>query len=314
MKKYLRFADAIVLLGGAFGMLLRMWLVLGGTDEKGLYPANHISSILLGIFSIAMVAAIWLMTRQVGNNPSFHSNFPSAIANAAGAAVAALGFAVTGFGMLGAGDALSSICGFLGLLAAAALLLGAWSRYQKKKSHFICHLLPCLFFALRVFAMGRELGAEPEANRYLYRFLASLAVIPACYQLWGFDVNEGDRSKSLFWSLTAAYLCLIATPGSVEWLLYLTVAIWLLASLPVLKYLPRRKRASAPEIVEDQEPAPAEESPVEEKVPFEMPQVPPVPAAPVKEDVPAPTPDAEADFDPDQILTEILREIDSNIQ
>lgn len=315
MRKYLRYMDGIVMLCGAAGMLLRLWLLLAGPDAKGLYPAHHPAWILLCVFSVLTAVFIWLMTRHTGNNRSYRSNFPPSVLGAAGSAIAAVGLAVAGFTTLSDGDLLSMLAGILGLLSAAGLLLAAWNRYRGQRVHFVCHMLPCLFFAAYMFLMGRELGSEPETQRYLFRFFATIAMVPACYQLWAFDVNQGDRQKSLFWSLTAAYLCLVAMPGSTQWPMYLTAAIWLLTGLPVLKYLPKRKRAEAPteaepqtEHVEEPTPAPTQEPAPQPEQP--LPESLEAPAAQPAEE----SSDTPAELDPDEIIAEILRQIDSNIQ
>ena len=65
MKKYLRYADVLVLFTGALGLFLRLIIAMGGTDEKGLYPKNHPAWVILCILSIAVIAAVYLLTRQV---------------------------------------------------------------------------------------------------------------------------------------------------------------------------------------------------------------------------------------------------------
>lgn len=314
MKKYLRYMDGIVMLCGAVGMLLRLWLLLAGTDAKGLYPANHPAWILLCVFSVLTAAFIWLMSRHTGNNRNYRSNFPPSLLGAAGSAIAAVGLAVTGSATLSNGDVLSTLAGILGLLSAAGLLLAAWNRYRGQRIHFVCHMLPCLFFTAYMFLLGRELGSEPETQRYLFRFFATVAMVLACYQLWAFDVNQGNRQKNLFWSLIAAYLCLVAMPGSTQWPLYLTSAVWLLTGLPVLKYLPRRKRTEAPTEVESP-PAPAEESaPTREPAPEPEQTLPEAPEVSAIQPAEEETTDTQAELDPDEIIAEILRQIDSNIQ
>ena len=105
--------------------------------------------------------------------------------------------------------------------------------------------------------MGQYLGSEPEMSRYLFSFLAVLSVLPACYWLWSFDVDMGNRTKCLFWCLAAGYCNLVATIGSESWLLHLGVALWMLTALPRLQ-VPRRMRQ-------------AEEAQPEEPLPVPMP-------------------------------------------
>jgi len=301
MKKYLRYADVFVLFAGALGLLLRLIMRLGGTDHRGLYPANHPAWIILCLFSIAVVVLLWLLTRQVGADHRYHKNFPASTPGAIGTALAAVGIVITAINVFN-GEILPSIVGILGLLSAAALLPAAWLRHLGKKPPFLCHALPAFFFALRIFLLGKDLGDEPEFSRFLFEVLASLAIVPACYQLWGFDVDLGKRDKSLFWSLTATYLCIVAIVGMENWLLYLTCGAWLLTNTCSLQYLPKKMRPA------QQDPEDAENEPSDEAV-AEAPAE-PVSTAPVAE-TPA---DPIEEIDPEAILAEILRDIDKNVE
>lgn len=302
MKKYLRYADVIVLFAGALGLLLRLIMRLGGTDDRGLYPAHHPAWIILCLFSIAVVAVLWLVTRQVGADNRYQKNFPASLPGAIGTALAAVGIAVTAIDAFGS-EVLEILVGILGLCSAAVLLLAAWHRRLGKKPPFLCHALPAVFFALRIFLLGKDLGDEPEYSRFLFEMLASLALVPACYQFWGFDVDLGKRNKCLFWSLTAAYLCIVAIVGMENWLLYLTCGAWLLTSTCSLQYLPKRMRAAQAEEDADSEAARPEET------------APEVPAEPALTEPAAEKPaDLIDEIDPEAILAEILREIDKNVE
>ena len=297
MKKYLRYADVFVLFSGALGLLLRLIISLGGTDAKGLYPKNHPAWIILCILSAGVVAVLWLLTRQVGADQRYKKNFPASRSGAICAALAAIGIAFTAFDLF-ATDLLSIICFLTGIASMAGLLFTGYCRFLGKKPHFICHAAPAAFFALRLFLLGKDLGAETEVSRYLFEMLASVAMIPACYQLWGFDVGMGKRENSLFWSLTAAYLCVVAIVGVENWLLYVTCTAWLLTNTCSLQYLPKKMRPVS---------AQSEQDIPETAAPAEVSQS-------VAVETPAPTAEPLEDIDPEAILAEILREIDKNVE
>lgn len=249
MRRFLRYANLIALGAGAVGMLLMSWIYLGGVDEKQLYPANHPAWILLWVISLPILAVFWLLSRKTGKSASFRANFPASVLGAAGRLAAGTGMLASGIGMFSDGSALAIVTGILGIGGGVLLYWGAWCRYLGRKSMIPIHLLPCFFFAARLFLLGQTLGAEPEMYRYLFSFLAGLAMLPACYWLWSFDVNLGQRRTCLFWCLTAAYCNLVAIIGSDQWFLHLTVAFWLLTNLPVLRYLPKRPRQTPAETV-----------------------------------------------------------------
>lgn len=301
MKKYLRYADVFVLFSGALGLLLRLMVMLGGTDEKELYPARHPAWIIACVLAVLVVAAIWLLTRKVGMDNRYEVNFPRSVPGAVGCGLGAVGVLVTAISIPDS-KMLSLLVCVSGLLAAGGLGLAAYSRFMGKKPQFACFALCCVFFTLRVFLLGQTLGAEPESYRYLFEMLAALAVIPASYQLWGFTVDLGDRQKCLFWCLTAGFLSMVALINPDSWLLHLTMTAWLLTNLCPLKEL--RKQVRQPEAEPeqpDQMPEQAEEEQPEEAVP---------------QDQPAPeTAPAEIEpIDVDAILAEIMKEIDKNVE
>lgn len=298
MKKYLRYADVLVLFTGALGLLLRLIIATGGTDEKGLYPKHHPAWIILCILSVAVIVALWLLTRQVGADQRYKKNFPASIPGAVCMVLAAIGIAFTAFDLFTI-ELLNIVCFLLGIASMAGLLLAAYCRFQGRKPHFACHAAPAVFFALRLFLLGKDLGAEPEPIRYLFEMLASLALIPACYQLWAFDVDMGKRDTCLFWTLSAAFLCIVAIVGLENWLLYLTCAAWLLTNTCSLKYLPKKLRPAAKDTAADITEAPAEAPAEAEAAPETAPET---PADPIEE------------IDPEAILAEILREIDKNVE
>ncbi len=237
---------------GAIAMVLRMLMLLGGTDDRGLYPEFHPAWIALCILSLLVSAGFFLLSRSTDPRRAYRRNFPASVPGAFGHLAGAAGMAITAIIQWKA--PIGPYLGILGILSALCLALGGWLRLQGKKPGFYVHMVPCLYFALRIFATGRMLGAEPELSRYLFSFLATLACMMASYHLWGFDVGLGNRHSSLFWSLSAAYLCMAAVPGGNDGILFIGTTIWLLTNLCTLT--PRKTRRPAP-VREAPIPAPA---------------------------------------------------------
>lgn len=312
MKKYLRYGNWIALGAGAVGMVLAAWLFSAGTDEKGLYPANHPAWILLGILTVAVVAILWLLTRKAGVNRNFRQNFPNSIPATAGCAAAVIGLLAGSFGVLATGKNLGFIAAALGVFAAISLGWSLMCRIKGQRSTMPAHILPCFFFALQLFVLGQEFGSEPEMYRYLYRFWAAAAMVPACYCLWSFDVNLGNRPDCLFWCLVAGYCNLVASVGSGQALMHLGIAAWMLTAMPKLGYLPRSPKPATDSISADT-PISAEEPIITEEIPnvadFSK-EITPI-ADPLAEQLTAPTANSlVVDLpDADAILEELLRDL-----
>ncbi len=290
MKKYLSHIDLITLAVAAIGILLRFWHLSVGEDSNGLYPANHIAWVLLLILSAGLLAALFLLAGYAGKSRSYSANFSPSLPGAVGYAIAGCAIAASSWLYLRADRLpLYMLTGVLGLLAAAALILGGWCRWKGKRPHFLVFALPCVYFALRLFCIGHIWGDEPELHRYLLSFLANVMCVLATYQLWAFSVSLGNRSKSLLYSLMGVYLCLVTVPGSSDGLFYLAIAIWLFTNLCPKTAAPFRPRIQT--------------EPQEEPVPQ-------APAAPEEEIQAAPVSEPEADPDIDAIIAEFQRKID----
>ncbi len=232
MKKILPNGPLIALCGGMAAMLLRFWFLLDGVDESGLYPRFHIAWILVCVLAAAMTLFFLLLSRQTDRQRPYEENFPASAIAATAYLAAALGIGIVSLrGFLAASDLWGRLTHSLGLVCCGLLAWGGYLRLKGKPLPGLIHALPTLFFALRMFLIGKRMSADPETALFLFRFLASMATTLACYQLWGFSAEAGDRRKSCFWSLTAGFLCLTAAPGAEDLLLYAGVALWLLLDI-----------------------------------------------------------------------------------
>ena len=247
MKKLLRFADCFVLLAAIIGCILRLWLQNTGIDKKGLYQTGHPAWLLLCGISVAIVAFLWFVTRAAGEDRRYEVNYPRSKVGGATYVLLAL------------------------LLSAVMVGATAVERFGGHQPAPFLHFVPCIFFALRLFQTGRDLGTEPEVCTFLFGFLAAISLVLAFYHLWAFDMNMGNRRRSLFWSLAAAYFCLITTFESAHlWVQYMVFAGFLLSNLCQLKYLPAPETAAAeaqiPGEAEEEVPAEAEQPVAEAEV------------------------------------------------
>jgi hypothetical protein len=243
MKKYLhpKFLPILVPVAGLLGLLLRLWIILPGPDPEGLYAPQPFAWTLLWIVTILTLAAVVVMSARLKVPGKYTDNFPASVPGAIGSALAALGIILSKQVFPIGSDLLSTLTSILGIISAAVLVLAALNRYQGKKSSFLLHAIPCLFFALRIFMLCRVWSSETQTGVFLFQFFASICVMLASYQLACFDVNLGKRRSSLFWSLSGVYFCLLALPGSNEPLFYAAMALWLLTNLCSLWPMKARK-------------------------------------------------------------------------
>ena len=258
MRKFLHpaFLPIWVPIASVLGLLLRIWTLGGGKNAAGLYAPQPFAWALLWIVTALTLAAVFAVSRRLKNPGRYSDNFPASPFGAAGCAIAGLGIMYSSLTTLvSAADLLATLTGVLGLISAIALLLSAVVRYQGKKPHFVLHVVPCLFFALRVFDRCKDWSNLTQTGTFIFQFLASICIMLAAYQLCCFDVNLGNRKSSLFWSLSSVYFCVLALPLSEDPFFYGGILLWLMTNLcsvhPIKTAKPQMEAASPAEQVSD---------------------------------------------------------------
>ena len=243
MKKYLPYANYIAAAAGGIGALLRWWVLSAGMDASGLSPAAHPGWIGYLLVMAAATAVFFLLTRDCGKNGSWSGNFPrfpvkgtprthldiaKFCFRCAGYAFAALGILLSCQAMAPGADNLQAIAYWGGLLCGIVMLILCAQFCAGKTPTALLHLLPCLYFALQLFLLGKNHGNETQLLRILPQVLAFALSTLASYELTGFGLGIGNRSRSLLWSLCAASLCFAAVPGGN--LFFLGLGLWHLLS------------------------------------------------------------------------------------
>lgn len=236
MKKYLPYVNYVAAGAGVLGALLRRWVLSVGADGRGLYPAAHPGWVGYLVLISAALIGIYLITRKCDEASDWASNFPGGIFPALGHVLAAGGIGLHSVSQLQATGTLHFLSCWLGFFTAAALLVLAWQHFQRKAPMSMAYLLPCLYFSLQLFLLGRAFSTETQLLRFLPQLLAMGASALASYQLWGFAVGLGSREKGLYWSLSAACLCLSAAPDA--HVMYALVGLWHLLSHCALTLAP----------------------------------------------------------------------------
>ncbi len=263
MKKLLHYADCLMLLAAIAGCGLRYWFDAKGKDPGGLFRPSHPAWLLLCLLSVGVVVFVWFLTRETGSNHRHSDNFPKSIAGAIAYWVLAAVMAYKGImDLLEAGQFLYGLVALASMLSAICLAVAGVERFCGNQPVFFVHMVPCIYFVLRLFLLGKLYGTEPAYCGFLFQFLASVILVPALYWRWAFDMNMGNRRWALFFGLLAIYFCLVATfeSGS-DWLMYLLYGMFLLLNLCSLNRMPEIAGDEAEAAVEE-----SQEVAVEEKI------------------------------------------------
>ena len=252
MKKIYSYANYFVAAAGVLSALLRAWVFSTGTDFNGLYPGGHPGWIGYVVITLALLAGLVLLSRTEEQDSTWQRNFPRpTILQGAGYALAGVGVLVYGLSLSANADLLQQASYWSCFLCGAALLMLSAQAFFHKPPVALAYPVICLYFALQVFVIGKDFGAEPELLRFLPQLFAVAASALAAYQLWGFSVGMGNRQKSLFWSWCAAYFCLAAAPGN--HIVFITLGLWHLLSHPVLHLPPVEEPEPIPEEIAESE-------------------------------------------------------------
>lgn len=236
---------------GALWALMQKFCV----DEKGLLTPWNLPGLLILLISLAVVAAVVLLTRPLGGSNRYADNFgPSRIGGISAFAAAAGILSILFRGLGTQPDPLSGAWLVTGVLSIPALIFTGLSRLKGNRPNFLFHGVLCVFFAIHMANQYRVWSSDPQLADYACQLFASVCLALTAYFLAAFDVGMGRRLKHLMVGLLAAYFCLTSVCVEGCGLFYLTCGVWAAANLCSLEPRPRR-------------PKPAEEPPAPEEQP-----------------------------------------------
>ena len=220
------------LLTGGVGLLLRVWLMTSGVDQKGFIITGHIAGILLFLLVIGAMVALFLLTRDLVEASKYEFNFPVSELSCYGAFVAAAGIAISSFvDIFVAIDALEMICALAGLASAGLLVLTGIFRRKGTPPSVLIHIGICVYLMLRLVCYYRHWSSDPQILDYCFQLVATACLMLTTYQRATFDAREGKRRPYAFLSLTTVFFSCISLVGWSNILFFLSVIIWQITDL-----------------------------------------------------------------------------------
>ena len=243
MKRYLKMAylPLAVLACGVLTCLLRLWLFALGEDERGLLSVGSFPDVMSWIVVAATMVLLGVSTRQLHGGTKYSQNFHASMPAAIGMALAAVSFCITSVVDLTAGgDSVGTVSALLGFLAAAALLVLAYSRYRGAHLSVLFHGVVCLYLMLHLVSHYRLWSSYPQLQSYAFELLAFVFVMLACYQRAAFDAGKGNRRAYTFFTLAALFFCVAALPGCDNAAFFIGCAVWMYFT-PCRLSLPAKK-------------------------------------------------------------------------
>lgn len=220
------------LLTGGVGLLLRVWLMSSGVDQKGFLVSGHIAGILLFALVAGAMVALFFLTRDLLEATKYEFNFPASDIGGFGAFVAAAGIAISSIvDMFIAVDALEVIAAVFGLAAAALLVLTGLCRRRGTMPSVLIHVGICVYLMMRLVCYYRHWSSDPQILDYCFQLVATACLMLTTYQRAAFDARDGKRRPYAFFSLAAIFFSCISLVGWSNILFFLSVIVWQITDL-----------------------------------------------------------------------------------
>lgn len=233
MNKYMKpsYMPALTLLGGGLGLVLRAWLALAGTDEKGLLVTTHPAHILVFVLTALVLAAIFLCVRPLGALNRYPDLFPNGVLSGTGCIVAALGILWVSLREHSLrSDTVTTVCLFLGVLAAVCLIFVAIHRFRQRRPAFWFHVVITLFLMIHLISQYRLWSSEPQLQVYFFPLLSSVFLMLTAYYSTVLDAKKTSRRWFVFCNQCALFFCCVSV-WSDSWPFYLTMGFWMFTGL-----------------------------------------------------------------------------------
>ena len=228
--------------GGLLTMLLRLWLLAIGEDDRGLLATGSFPDAASWIVVGLMMALLGYGALQLQGKEKYRINFPASAGAAFGIALAAVGILITSVtDWFGARDIIGTISSVLGLLAGIALGFLAFFRFRGIRPNLLLHGVVCIYLMLHLVSHYRLWSSYPQLQDYGFELLAIVFIMLACYQRAAFDAGRGSRSSYTFFSLAALFFCIAALPGCDSKAFFIGCAVWMAATPCKLVFTTEKK-------------------------------------------------------------------------
>lgn len=219
---------------GGIGLSLHIWLFRTGIDEKGLLVSSHPAATLLFVLSALVLAVLFLTLRPVRPISKYTTLFPPSVLNAVGCALGAGALLYTSIaGILSGTDIFARLLVPLGIAAAAVLVYTAFCRYKGLCPQFYLSCIPTVYMMLRLIAMCRKWGTEPQMLQFFFPLMACVFLLLTCYQHNALILRTGRRMQFLFCSQSALFFCCLSFNTEAR-IFFLGMAAWMATDLCAL--------------------------------------------------------------------------------
>ena len=220
------------LLTGGVGLLLRVWLMTSGIDQKGFVITSHAAAWLLFALVLGVMVALVFLTKDLMEAGKYEFNFPVSEVSCYGAFVAAAGIGIGSVvDIFLSADTLELVVALAGIVAAALLVLTGIFRRKGTPPSLLIHIGICVYLMLRLVSDYRHWNADPQILDYCFQLVATACLLLTTYQRASFDAREGKRRPYAFLNLSTIFFSCISLVGWSNILFFLSVIVWQMTDL-----------------------------------------------------------------------------------
>lgn len=233
MKKFLKpeLLPVLTVVLGSVGMLLRVWLLVSGIDEKGLYVQGHIADTLSYLLLAVTALAVYLCALPLKGSGDVLHLFPASATAAVGCFCAAAGVVIAAVSELAqSADMILLFSMLAGFLASACLVFTGLCRLRGHKPSYIFHAAVTIYFLLHLIARYRYWNRESQLQIFFFPLLASVLLMLCAYQRACLDAREGNRRTYVVTNQLAMFCCFLSITDR-DWLFYLSMLLWTMTNL-----------------------------------------------------------------------------------
>lgn len=222
----------LILAAGGLGLLLRHILYLTGIDGRSLLVEGHWASVVLCGLTFAVVVVVFFSTRSLNGSTDHNAAYPISPLGALGAFCAMLGIGITTIREFAEfSTRLHLLIWVLGLCSTVSLGCVGYFRLTGGKPYPLLHVLPCIYFALRMISRYQLWSSDPQLQDYCFYLSAYVALMLTAYHHAAFDADMGAHRPLWRFSLASVYLCALSLYGNMDTFLMLGCGIWVFTNL-----------------------------------------------------------------------------------
>ncbi len=212
------------LTGGVVCMLLRLWMMIYGVDEKGLLVSGH--GTILAYWAVTAVFLVGLVfgVKRLGHDGSYRQLFPES--RLCGVMIMVSGAMIAGVGLFG--GTLTDKA--LGLIAGGCIIYTGMARYVGARPYFVFHFAVCLFFILKLITNYQRWSADPQLQDYVFQILACILLMLASFYRASADADTIYRRKLAYTALAACFMCIVSLSDQEAPVYYGACALWAVAN------------------------------------------------------------------------------------